>query len=67
MTLAATEDRQGLSPVQWAVRGLTPGYFALVMASGIISVGLNLIGQTWLSMALLVIAIAAFLFQNLSV
>ena len=61
MTLAATEDRQGLSPVQWAVRGLTPGYFALVMASGIISVGLNLIGQTWLSMALLVIAIAAFL------
>lgn len=32
------------SPVQGMVKGLTPGYFALVMASGIISLGLHLRG-----------------------
>lgn len=37
-----------------AVRGLTPGYFALVMASGIISVGMELNGQRLLSAALLI-------------
>lgn len=44
-----------------AVETLTPGYFALVMASGIISVGLQLKGRTLLSELLLGACLAAFL------
>jgi tellurite resistance protein TehA-like permease len=40
--------------LQNAVRGLTPGYFALVMGSGIISVGMQLEGYVVLSVLLLV-------------
>jgi tellurite resistance protein TehA-like permease len=43
-----------------AVEGLTPGYFALVMASGIISVGLELEGFTVLSWLLLGVCVTAF-------
>ena len=43
-----------------AVEGLTPGYFALVMASGIISVGLRLEGFELLSWALLGVCVVAF-------
>lgn len=43
-----------------AVETLTPGYFALVMASGIISVGLELKDRTFLSALLLGICIASF-------
>ncbi|WP_121258421.1 tellurite resistance/C4-dicarboxylate transporter family protein [Nocardioides ferulae] len=43
-----------------AVEGLTPGYFALVMASGILSVGMQLEGHTWLSRGLLGICAASF-------
>jgi tellurite resistance protein TehA-like permease len=43
-----------------AVEGLTPGYFALVMASGIISVGLQLEGFHLLSRALLVVSALAY-------
>lgn len=43
-----------------AVEGLTPGYFALVMGSGIISVGLVLQGFTTLSHLLLWVCAAAF-------
>lgn len=43
-----------------AVETLTPGYFALVMASGIISVGLQLKGRTALSELLLGVCLAAF-------
>lgn len=43
-----------------AVEGLTPGYFALVMASGIISVGLELEGFRLLSLLLLGACVAAF-------
>lgn len=39
--------------VRQAVRGLTPGYFAIVMASGIISVGMSLNGHAALSALLL--------------
>ncbi|HEY3559433.1 MAG TPA: tellurite resistance/C4-dicarboxylate transporter family protein [Kribbella sp.] len=46
--------------VRRAVEGLTPGYFALVMASGIISVGLQLEGFHLLSRLLLVVCGAAF-------
>jgi tellurite resistance protein TehA-like permease len=43
-----------------AVEGLTPGYFALVMASGIVSIGLRLEGFAVLSTALLVVCGTAF-------
>ena len=46
--------------VRHAVRGLTPGYFALVMGSGIISVGMGLKGFTVLSLALLVVCAGSF-------
>lgn len=51
--------------IQEAVRGLTPGYFALVMASGIISVGMSLEGHTQVSVLLLVVAVAAFVVLGL--
>jgi tellurite resistance protein TehA-like permease len=41
-----------------AVRDLHPGYFAFVMATGIISTGTYLLGPSWLSRALLVVAAA---------
>jgi tellurite resistance protein TehA-like permease len=51
---------EGLSGrAQRAVEGLAPGYFALVMASGIISVGMNLEGFAAISWVLLVIAVSA--------
>lgn len=43
-----------------AVEGLTPGYFALVMASGIISVGMELEGFATLSNVLLAVCAVAF-------
>jgi tellurite resistance protein TehA-like permease len=46
--------------VRTAVEGLTPGYFALVMASGIISVGMHLEGFEALSQVLLAVCAAAF-------
>jgi len=41
-----------------AVRDLHPGYFAFVMATGIISIGTFLLGPSWLSLALLAVAAA---------
>jgi tellurite resistance protein TehA-like permease len=41
-----------------AIRDLHPGYFAFVMATGIISTGTFLLGPSWLSRALLVVAAA---------
>ena len=41
-----------------AVRDLHPGYFAFVMATGIISTGASLLGPSWLSDALLAAASA---------
>lgn len=46
--------------VRRAVEGLTPGYFALVMASGIISVGMKLEGFQIVSLVLLVVSAVAF-------
>ncbi|MGN6132633.1 MAG: tellurite resistance/C4-dicarboxylate transporter family protein [Nocardioidaceae bacterium] len=43
-----------------AVETLTPGYFALVMASGIISIGMHLRGFDTLSWALLAACMASF-------
>lgn len=49
-----------LERLRAAVGGLAPGYFALVMATGIVSSGLRLDGAVWLSDSLLVVAAAAF-------
>lgn len=46
--------------VRHAVHGLTPGYFALVMSSGIISVGMRLDGYIALSVLLLVVCVFSF-------
>lgn len=46
--------------VHQALEGLTPGYFALVMATGIISVGLRLEGFFAISGMLLVVSVVAF-------
>ncbi|GAA3518580.1 tellurite resistance/C4-dicarboxylate transporter family protein [Nocardioides daeguensis] len=43
-----------------AVEGLTPGYFALVMATGILSVGTHLEGVDLLSEVLLGVCVASF-------
>ncbi len=43
-----------------AVQGLAPGYFALVMATGILSVGMHLEGSDALSSVLLVVCSVAF-------
>lgn len=42
-----------------AIEGLTPGYFALVMATGIVSVGLDLADRSTLSLVLLWIGVGA--------
>jgi tellurite resistance protein TehA-like permease len=46
--------------IRVAVQGLTPGYFALVMASGILSVGMDLEGHRLLSALLLAVCLGAF-------
>lgn len=46
--------------VRCAVRGLNPGYFALVMASGILSVGMHLAGFAALSQVLAVVCVLAY-------
>lgn len=43
-----------------AVRDQPPGYFAFVMATGIISTGAFQLGPSWLSQALLALAAAGF-------
>ena len=50
-----------LNPMAAAIRDLHPGYFAFVMATGIISTGTSLLGPSWLSRVLLVLACAGFL------
>ncbi|MEO6019817.1 MAG: tellurite resistance/C4-dicarboxylate transporter family protein [Knoellia sp.] len=42
------------------VAGLTPGYYALVMASGIISLGFHLVGFATLSLALFVVCVISY-------
>ncbi len=58
----ATDARHSFgSRAREAVRTLTPGYFAITMASGIISVGLELEGFHALSLALLVVCALSYL------
>jgi tellurite resistance protein TehA-like permease len=49
-----------LRRVRRAVRGLAPGYFALVMASGILSVGMRLNGFDALSAGLAAVCVVAY-------
>src|SRR5262249_13801983 len=60
MTGAGAASRLSASKarVAAAIRDLHPGYFAFVMATGIISTGTFALGPSWLSRALLVIAAA---------
>lgn len=46
--------------LQGAVRGLAPGYFALVMASGIVSIGMRQHGRIALSVLLLTVCATSF-------
>ena len=43
-----------------AVAGLFPGYFALVMATGIVSIAAHLLGLPWISLPLLAVNAAAY-------
>lgn len=49
-----------LRRIEAMVEGLTPGYFALVMASGIISLGLQLVGRGNLSLALFAVCMGSY-------
>jgi tellurite resistance protein TehA-like permease len=53
-------DASGPGRFDGVVRDLTPGYFALVMASGIISVGMRMHDHVGLSVLLLVVCAASF-------
>jgi tellurite resistance protein TehA-like permease len=54
-------EARALDRVKAMVEALTPGYFALVMASGIISLGLQLIGFGTLSFALFAFGALAYI------
>jgi tellurite resistance protein TehA-like permease len=56
-TNADTQERPA-SRAAAAIRDLHPGYFAFVMATGIISTATFLLGPSWLSLALLAAASA---------
>jgi tellurite resistance protein TehA-like permease len=51
-------EREPRSRIGLVIRDLHPGYFAFVMATGIISTGTFLLGPSWLSRALLAAAAA---------
>jgi tellurite resistance protein TehA-like permease len=57
-TGAAGSQPRRLGLTATAIKDLHPGYFAFVMATGIISTGTFLLGPSWLSRALLIIASA---------
>jgi tellurite resistance protein TehA-like permease len=59
--ITALDRTAALSRARAGVRTLHPGYFALVMATGIISVAVDTAGAGWLSVLLLAVTIAAFL------
>jgi tellurite resistance protein TehA-like permease len=59
-TSAAGGQARSLSRTAMAIRDLYPGYFAFVMATGIISTGTFLLGPSWLSKGLLVVASIGF-------
>lgn len=65
----AQEPRQVPRPmgsIARSIQRLHPGYFAFVMATGIISTGTDLLGPDWLSQALLAIGAAGFVLLSLA-
>src|SRR5580700_4010185 len=60
VTMAAEEPSRSLRRTATAIQGLSPGYFPFVMATSIISTGTFVLGPSWLSRALLMIASAGF-------
>ena len=58
MTIAGDGPSRSLRRTAAAIQSLSPGYFPFVMATSIISTGTFLLGPSWLSRALLVIASA---------
>jgi tellurite resistance protein TehA-like permease len=44
-----------------AVKDLSPAYFAMVMATGIVSISAHLLGMSWIARSLFVLNIAAYL------
>jgi tellurite resistance protein TehA-like permease len=62
MSTTATTARTGrpATRVQEAVAGLQPGYFALVMATGMMSIGLSLEGFAALSSLLLLVTVVSY-------
>jgi tellurite resistance protein TehA-like permease len=57
-----TAQENPTHPLLRAAADLFPGYFALVMATGIISIAAELLGMRTVAIALLVINVAAYLF-----
>ena len=58
MTIARDGQPRSLGWTAAAIQDLSPGYFPFVMATSIISTGAFLLGPSWLSRVLLVIALA---------
>jgi tellurite resistance protein TehA-like permease len=58
--VAAPREPPAPGQAETIVQALSPGYFPFVMATGIISTGTSLLGPSWLSRALLVVALAGF-------
>src|SRR5579875_3859421 len=58
--LVSLTDTDGTTGVREAIRTLHPGYFALVMATGIVSIGMKNHGVYPLSVALLWLGFGAF-------
>src|SRR5512146_103536 len=58
--MAAAEAGGATRRVARAIENLFPGYFALVMATGIVSIAARLRGFEWVARALLVVNVAAY-------
>ena len=65
--VAAGDRMRPLGAVATAIRDLHPASFAFVMATGIISTGAFLLGPSWLSQALLVVASAGLAVLSVAV
>jgi tellurite resistance protein TehA-like permease len=59
--VASMESGRLLPKVATAIREMHPSHFSFVMATGIISTGTFLLGPSWLSQALFVVASMAFM------
>lgn len=60
MSGTADAGAEALSPIRLAVAHLSPGYFAAVMGTGIVSIGLHMVGSGILSTVLMWIAVGLY-------